>query len=279
MGRQGGDLAGLIVLKSFGYYGTVGDQVNETRGAVNRLWVCGFDGSISTRKANILSAGVPVTLDVSACLYPASSKPYGERTDADVAALDRIVPDARDRLLAMQRDLGEAWDYVDSIVLIDEPNLSAHAKSEDTLKQAAKLIRGLWPGKKLAVIYYTGKPLVGLGLFDWVGFDRYKDGDKVLWDWWPKWLRWLMKWGWAKHMQRQLRPDQELILVPGGGEQHFPSPTISKWVKYAQRLDRPVHMICFLWRAPRYADDSMVGIVSRADLAADYLAAGREFVA
>jgi len=266
-----------MTLKSFGYYGTVGDQVNETRGAVNRLWVCGFDGSISTRKANILSASVPVTLDVSACLFPPSDKPYPERTREYVLTLDDIVPDAEDRLLAMQRDLGEAWAYVDSIVLIDEPNLPAHAKSAKTLEQAATLVRGLWPGKKLAVIYYTGKPLVGLGLFDWAGFDRYKDGDRVLWDWWPKWLRWLRKWGWAKHLERQLTDSQELILVPGGGEVEFPVPDLRKWVKWANKRKRTIHMICFIWRAPAY-EGKMSGIVNRPDIVEQYLEVGREVV-
>lgn len=262
------------MIKSIAFYGTVGAQVQETQGAVNRLWVCGFDGDIATRRANIIAAGVSVTLDVSECLYPGTTVPPALRDAAEIARLDQTLPNARDRLTKMQQDLGEAWRYVDSIVLIDEPNLPAHAKSESTLEHSARLVRGLWPDKKLACIYYTGRPLVGLHLFDWAGFDRYKDGDRVLWPW-PRWLRWLVKWGWADHLQRQLRDDQELILVPGGGEPKFPKPSIRKWVRYAQRSSRPTHIVGFIWRAPRYADDGMVGIANRPDLAAEYLDAGR----
>lgn len=264
-----------MTLKSFGYYGTVGEQVEETRGAVNRLWVCAFDGSIATRKANILSAGVPVTLDVAECLFPDTEIQPSERDSAEIERLDQIVPDARERLINMQRELGEAWRYVDSIVLTDEPNLPEHAKSEATLVQAATLVRATWPDKKLAVIYYTGRPLVGLHLFDWVGFDRYKDGDRVLWKWWPKWLFWLTKWGWARHLESMLRDDQALILVPGGGEPKFPKPTIGKWVKYARKRRRDVHIVGFIWRAPKYEKDAMVGIVNRPELASEYLDAGR----
>ena len=38
-----------MTLKSFAFYGTVGNQVTETKGAVSRLWVCGFDGTIAKR--------------------------------------------------------------------------------------------------------------------------------------------------------------------------------------------------------------------------------------
>ena len=41
---------GRMTLKPFAFYGTVGNQVTETKGAVSRLWVCGFDGTIAKRR-------------------------------------------------------------------------------------------------------------------------------------------------------------------------------------------------------------------------------------
>lgn len=263
-----------MTLRSFAYYGTVGNQVQETMGAVNRLLVCAFDEartskSIETRKANILAAKVKVTLDISQWLFVPTEIPPSKRSKEEIERMDALQENARANLEALPAMFGEAWDYVDSIILTDEPNLPEHAKSEQTLEQAARLVRSVFPGKKLAAIYYTGRPLTGLHLFDWAGFDRYKDGDKVLWKW-PKWLFWLTKWGWANHMQRQLRDDQELILVPGGGELRFPNPTPSKWFKYAKKQHRNVHIIAFIWRAPKYADEDMAGIVYKTDLANEY---------
>lgn len=268
------------MLRSFAFYGTVAPQLAETQGAVSRLWCCAFDEAassqrIDTRRANILAAGLPATLDISQWLFEPTDVPPQQRSAAEIDRIDALRPDARTQLQALPDLFGPAWQHVDSLVLIDEPNLPAHRKSAATLQQAARLVRSLFPGKRLAVIYYTGAPLVGLDLFDWVGIDRYKDGDKVLWDGWPRQLRWLRKWGWARHLQRQLRDDQDLILVPGGGEPEFPAPKIHKWVRYAQRQRRGVHLVGFIWRAPRYAHSGMVGIANRPGLAADYLAAGR----
>lgn len=266
-----------MTVKSFGYYGTVGDQVNETRGAVNRLWVCGFDGDVATRKENILSAKVPVTLDVAECLFPQATKQPHLLTPADVEAMDVLLPGARHRLYKMQEDMGEAWAHVDSIILQDELNLKQAAKPK-SVEAAAALVREVWPEKKLASIQSRFEPYLRMDLFDQFGLDHYPHVDKVLWPW-PEWMRWAARWGEADHVQRMLRDDQELILMPGASDLEAGAPaSIGKWLIYGRKQRRPVHIVAFMGRPPAY-ETTMRGILDWPELREQYLAAGREVVA
>lgn len=245
-----------------GFFGVLGDQVNETSAFTSRLWVTqwSWGGGLDAQLAEIGKAKKPTTLDSDDCLFA----PGGTS----------LLPDARERLSALAAKLvaSGADRYVDSLTPCDEPNLKERDRSK-AIAAAVALLREVLPGKRLRCIYSLAYPLCSPELFDDIGGDDYRAGDymvvpgrEVDGDLPPPRMDGFIA---------KMRPDQGLILVPGGSDLAYSSPTPQRWVEYAQAqaaLGRRVEICAFAWRTPEY-ERGLRGICDQQTLRAQYEAA------
>ena len=250
------------------FFGVLGDQINETRDFVTRLWVMqwSWGGDIATQLAEIVKAGLPTTLDADRFLFVPGGR--------------ELLPDAREQLIGLQAKLiaSGADRYVDSLTPCDEPNLKETDRSA-AIPAAVALLRDVFPGKRLRCIYSLAYPLCSPELFDDIGGDDYRAGDILVLTGndfegnptAPRMDAFVLK----------MRPDQGLILTPGGADLAYSSPTPRAWVEYAQvlaALGRSVEICAFAWRTP--ADQTNLrGICDQAKLRAGYEAAFKQVTA
>ena len=248
------------------FFGVLGDQINETRDFVTRLWVMqwSWGGDIATQLAEIAAARVPATFDLDRVLYPPGAT--------------TLYPDAEQRLrdLAAQMVASGADEFIDSVHPCDEPNLK-ELKRSDSITAATELVRRVFPNKRWRCNFSGAYTWDHMDLFDDVGCDHLRLVDKVVaasTDFDsnvtpPIADTWLA----------QMRPDQGLLLVPGGSEMDYAAPNIQLWIDYAKKVaatGRNVEVCGFAWRVPEGAigmHDPMVGICDQPALRAQYEAA------
>lgn len=123
---------------------------------------------------------------------------------------------------------------------IDEPDVNIK-DGDPTLiiREKNSLIRRVMlefpelSGAKLAVIYANSNDFPGVETYDWVGFDDYDNGERIFTN------------GQYQSLKDALRPDQKIILVPGGA---------SKWNQHPEafrrkaQLDNQVTLVMpFIW--------------------------------
>ncbi|MCB1996951.1 MAG: hypothetical protein KDG57_13945, partial [Rhodoferax sp.] len=212
---------------SVGFYGQRRGQHAETAGWVNAAWECFWDDDNEAGAIENLRHGVPTTLDVYGYLYVVGNDSSGLR------------PDAEQRLRGLFDRLRAAGvlQHVAAVTPIDEPNIEFRYKG-DSILEAAALIRRVmadYPelvATKLAVLFCTHRPMIGIEAFDIVYFDLYAiergtDGgenkDPVL-----------VLNGWAERVDKMLRPDQEMGLVPGGSDLNYLAPDVDAYVAKAR---------------------------------------------
>lgn len=235
----------------YGYFGCLNNQVAETKDHINLLMECNWNGLDGCIK-NILSAKKTTMLDVSWYLFTTTPKGDG-RT---------VRPDAESALTNYFNSLSSAGalSYVKILYPIDEPN--------NVIVNEAELVKGIhllrnvmskYPEistAKLAVIYAVDKPYMGIGEFDYVGFDDYDLRSSVLKKWYPMLLN-------------QLRPDQKTILVPGGVSPWKQDPV--PFINFAEEHPEVAMVLPFLW-----ADVPDLGPGIRSNgMAPQYIAAGK----
>ena len=248
------------------FFGVLGDQINETRDFVTRLWVMqwSWGGDIATQLAEIAAARVPATFDLDRVLYPPGAT--------------TLYHDAEQRLrdLAAQMVASGADEFIDSVHPCDEPNLK-ELKRSDSIPAATELVRRVFQNKRWRCNFSGAYTWDHMDLFDDVGCDHLRLVDKVVaasTDFDsnvtpPIADTWLA----------QMRPDQGLLLVPGGSEMDYAAPNIQLWIDYAKKVaatGRNVEVCGFAWRVPEGAigmHDPMVGICDQPALRAQYEAA------
>ena len=176
----------------FGYYGDCVTCAMETRDHVNLYWASGFDSLPTTMQElfNARAAGIPsVVLAVPA---------YTGNPEGDV----------RFFLTSLQ-----AAGYLENIVAlypIDEPD--GAGKTDAQVRATNAMLRRVmadYPelaAAKLAVIYTNGRKWPGIDTYDWVGFDDYDAGCGAL-----------SSTTYAD-MKARLRPDQRILILPGGAD-------------------------------------------------------------
>jgi hypothetical protein len=104
---------------------------------------------------------------------------------------------------------------------VDEPEL--HGITSASLTAALADIRVAWPGPKLAVIYGDHGSYPALDAYDWIGKDDYGRGIPVI----------------------GVRPDQRVIVVPGGTDPWRDDP--ESFYAYATANTNVVAIIAFVW--------------------------------
>lgn len=211
----------------YGYFGCMDDQVTETKKHINLFmesnWM-GLHGAIS----NILSAQLPTILDVS--WYVFNDTPTGDKRT--------VRGNAAAMLHGYFTDLARAsaLRYVRYLYPMDEPNNTVLDEAE--LMKAIELIDRVASeyteirNAKLAVIYATDKPYIGLDAFDFVGIDHYDVFSRILLE--PYQL-----------LRNQMRPGQQTILVPGGQSPWKQDPL--PFLNFAERNSEVGMLLPFLW--------------------------------
>lgn len=119
---------------------------------------------------------------------------------------------------------------------VDEPDLD---KTDEQVRTVNAMIRGVaaeFPELahvKLAVTYTEDRGWPGIETYDWVGFDAYTKGDAVLWN--ETWI----------DLKGRLRPDQRIILVPGGACNWKNLP--DAFLAVAQTDQQVIAVMPFMW--------------------------------
>ncbi len=134
------------------------------------------------------------------------------------------------------RELG-LLQYVTALYPRDEPEIQGHTDAE--VREANATVRRVladYPeaaGVKLAVIYSKLQVWPGFDTFDWVGFDQYEAGAAALSN--EVW----------QDMVSRLKPEQRIILVPGGISPWRQDP--EPFFAAAQADPRVVAIVPFAW--------------------------------
>lgn len=236
------------------YFGTKGDQVEETLDHVDTLFENQWDGQIGVVK-NMRRSGLPTILDVSPQVLSAH------------AEMPRyILHDAEQNLREFFTGLREEGllHLVKHLVPVDEPNLPEAGASHllPRIMAIIKRVASEFPelrGVKYGCIYYSDLPMEHMYLFDWVGTNDYENKSAIL-----------GPGGIYEQMEAQLLPNQGLVLVPGATYEQDPEP----FIRYAYLNPRVVGCIVFLWRDPHH-NPGFTGIHVMPEMVEKYRDAGR----
>ena len=255
----------------FGYYGSLRDQVAETRDHVNLFWPFQFEG---TEKliADIRAAALPTVLDVGLQLT--------ERNRGGKSVL-REHGEARLREFLIRLELEGVLHHVIGLTVGDEPNsqfesLLEWTRANDTLRLVLREFPSL-SGVKVVTLLNGAAPMdLWVPHADLVGFDCYSRRASIFQtaSWWPP------KWdGEYTRLRKMLRPDQRTFLVPGGGKardvyEQDPTPFINA----AHTFPEVWAVVPFLWPSTADGDNHITGIRDIPAMRDAYTAAGRKIV-
>lgn len=221
----------------FGYFGALEDMAGVYT-HTNIYYDMGFAG-LDYTISGIRAANMDTALGIDYILWDKVGSTY------------TLKPDAQNRLRAFLAALKQAGvlNKVIATSLIDEPdnkNITG-----DQLEAAAKITRETYLefGSKPALfsIYGPNMTWPGVGLFDWVGFDKYHLGSGIFIN------------GDYARLKSVLRPDQWIILVPGGAEPWLQEP--QAFINIAQGDKQVVWIMPFTWFTnPAHDNDYGKGI-------------------
>lgn len=185
----------------FGYFGSLGDQPERTRGHVNLYMDMQFGGEQYTIDS-IKYMGKPTMLGVQYWLYDAQFKP---KLDAET--------NLRAYLTRLQA--AGALKYVTNVYPADEPDVNRIQVAD--IKASNEMVRKVFAefsmNPRLSVIYGANFTWPGIQFYDDVGFDNYSAGAAIFYN------------GDYARLKSALRPDQRIWLVPGGASPWRQNPT------------------------------------------------------
>lgn len=237
-----------------GYYGTYGDQVAETAGAVNLHWESFWSG-VDRAIEDIRRAAVATVLDLDSFVFDVDPKTNARTPFADAEQRVRA-------LFARLRDAG-VLRHVRVLVPKDEPNLSK-GNVLRYLPSVVPMVRRVaadfddLSGVLLGVIYMGGSNHDYAEMFDVVGFDDYSEKSAAL-----------KPGGMYDRMQGRLLPGQRTWIVPGASYGQSPEP----WVNFAHAHHEVFAIVPFLWATVPWESD-FKGIRDIPDMRAAWTAAG-----
>lgn len=223
----------------YGYYGSYssrmllgenqGDQLTEVKDHTNLFMASRWGGPAEqiTQLQEATAAGMAIVLD-----FPEPYEiQYGTTAPRDLVAAEIRV---RTRLKQLN-DLGLLKNVV-SLYPQDEPE--QFNIGNDWINETNAMIRRVAAEfsftPKLSVFYTYKQQWPGISTYDWVGFDNYDQGDKIFTD------------GSYNAMKAKLRPDQSIMLIPGGCDKWRNQP---EQFYYMAQNDKQVKVLMpFLWR-------------------------------
>jgi hypothetical protein len=210
----------------FGYYGDCPTCVAQTRDHASMLWVAGWGGADPSQTDKIIERAINAAPIETVIMLPGMYV-NGELNPAALIAARKIFN-------GLQQ--AGVLDRVAAIYPQDEPNLVG--LSDASVREANQALRELMAefvelnGTPLAVIYSTAPGRPGLTTYDWVGIDSYQLGAAIL----QRPLR---------DLKNSLRPDQRVLLVPGGVSPWNQDP--APFFSVADSDPQVVGIVAFLW--------------------------------
>ena len=243
----------------FGYFGVLGDQVEQTRDHTNLLWL--WDFLTATEAADFIekAPGKFCVLDLAPYLW--TPRPQRPREDAEQAIRECFT------YLRGRGVLGQ----IKMLVPLDEPNIGDNRSTLPHLTWAAALMRrvaGEFPelqGVLLGCVYSGWEDMPHLGLWDVAGLNYYRDRERIF-----------APGGKYHQMRAQLRPEQRTMIFPGGYAPIRQDP--APFVAFAHANPEVLAVIAFLWPSPPWAEDVEKGIADMPDVREKYVAAGLSIV-
>lgn len=210
----------------YGYYGDCDFCLAETQAHVNLAWVFGWGESVD-KLANAMEH-----------LREASA--YGVR-NVVLGVTSVYLPDGETWLRQYLQALSSKGLLRDVKALypIDEPDTGDTPKTDAEVRTVNAMVRRVaseFPelaDVNLAVIY-GDRGMPGIGSYDWVGFDRYPDREAIFTD------------GDYQALKEALRPDQRILLVPGGVSPYDQDP--APFYNKAQEDQQVIAIIPFIWQ-------------------------------
>lgn len=242
----------------YGYYGTMDNQVAETKDHINILWESMFQGE-DKAISNILEAKMPTVLDVASYSMKkveATGRNYHYRDDCETVL----------RQLFVKMQSAGALQYVKAIYPMDEPNTNTTAEDLQKAITSIKKVASEFPdltGVKFMCIY-AAKPETYecIDQFDILGVDDYEEKSRIF-----------TSNGAYTKLKAKLRPDQKTIVIPGGAFGQDPTP----FVNFAHENMEVMGVVPFVWFGPMQPADKWVGIGDNANpLKPDYIAVGKK---
>lgn len=229
----------------FGYFGILGTQLADTAKHVNLAYCMDWSDwddpaarewmadTIIAQLTEAKARGIPNS--IVAVGFLTFTKAYAYRGTAELVAF-------RDRCAA-------AGLQPTALSILDEPDV--YKVPDALMAQAATEIRAAWPGPKLAVIYGQNRHYPGIAAFDWAGMDHYgvdifANGD-------------------VADLKAHLRPEQRVILVPGGASPWKESP--QAFVRHANTDSQVAAIVGFIYGDGWGNDPTNVGIEGNGMLA------------
>jgi hypothetical protein len=207
----------------FGYYGAVNETIPEVAGHVNLAWVMGW-GSNGAWLENVATQLTQARQHGIRHIVLGIPQAYNASAESDVRYVFESL---------VVRGL---LDDIVALYPIDEPD-GAH-KSDAQVTAANATLRRVMASfpqleqTKLAVIYTAGNQRPGIASYDWVGFDDYDRGCIALDNGYPA-------------LKAQLRPDQRLMIVPGGADPWRQDPAC--FFAKAQLDQQVIAIVPFIW--------------------------------
>lgn len=240
----------------YGYYGVRDTQIPETLAHTNLLFELGHAGEAAGLQ-HIAEARQPTVLGLQAQLWmwpsPTFSLPF------------LLNPLAEANIRARFNELRQAnlLQYIIALYPIDEPEFTV--RNPALVAEAVRIVRTVaaeFPelaNVKLAVFYnYSSSPYSNIDLFDWVGIDHYKIGADILNE--P-----------LNSLHAQLRPDQRIMLIPGGYRGQDPNP----FANYAISDPQVIALVPFIWYDNADPANGVVSGIRSNGMAQSYCLAGR----
>jgi hypothetical protein len=210
----------------FGYYGDCPSCIAETRDHASMLWVAGWGGPGPSQTDKIIERAI-IAAPIETVIMLPGMYVNGKLNPAALIAARKIFT-------GLQQ--AGVLDHVAAIYPQDEPNLVG--LSDASVREANEALRGVMAefveldGTPLAVIYNTSPGRPGLSTYDWVGIDSYQLGTTILGR--P-----------LDDLKQSLRPDQRVLLVPGGVSPWEQDP--SPFFAVADRDPQIIGIVAFLW--------------------------------
>lgn len=223
----------------YGYYGDMSSQYDEVKDHVNTVWIAAWDSHPQTWVDCVYDRVVQASKDGKKSVVMMTTNTYIDRRFSDHVLVE---------LKELFNKLNAAGILKDVVAIYptDEPDGSNITSSE--IKKGNDAIRSVmlrYPSLRntaLAVFYTGSEQYPGIEYYDWVGFDEYHKGEKVLG---AKY----------KRMVSKLRVDQRTMIIPGGCDKWRQDPR--PFVDFALSNPRVVAVVPFIWidnAAPGNAD-------------------------
>lgn len=203
-----------------GYYGTWDNQIAETQDHTNVQWAGPQWGTRDVYSNVIVRLQEARAANVRCVFLDVTMSYIGE--EAVRAYFTRL------------HEAGVIDSRICALYPEDEPDLSGRTADEvvaanATVRKVAKDFPFI-ANIPIATIYTCTRGFPGVESVDWVGCDHYDDGARVIERRYPA-------------LKARLRPEQRLILVPGGHQ----CDDIATFYDYAQRDAQVVAIVPFIW--------------------------------